>query len=507
LITLRSGSASDVGRVRTVNEDLAFESDDLYGVADGMGGHVGGDVAARTAVDALQEAFRRSPTIDGLLAAVQEANTAVWERGRSDADLRGMGTTLTVAANVEAQGDDDEAIVLVNVGDSRAYLFRAGVLEQLTNDHSVAEELVARGEITPDQAALHPQRHILTRALGVAPDVEVDAWEFLPRAGDRYLLCSDGLSNELPETLIASILESVPESEKAAQELVSAANEHGGSDNITAVVLDVVSADTQAAASDGEAISSDPTDGSGPALGQVALVRSATSSSPATSSPGAVGTLVRTQAPPGQSAPDKAEKEDKAKGRKARSKAGRAQGRTRSSTERPTPIVTGRLLVFLVAVVAVVAVAWGVVRLFLDSSYFLALDSGQIVVDQGKPGGFLWFNPKVVDRTGVTAAEVPSYQVAGIKDGSFTESSAAGAQALVRRMVLNKCDYDQGVPGATTTTTPPSGLPSIARCPSNPTPQVTPPPSTSSTTSTSTTTTGSPAGSTSTTAAVAGGTG
>jgi PPM family protein phosphatase len=501
LITLRSGSASDVGRVRTVNEDLAFESDDLYGVADGMGGHVGGDVAARTAVDALQEAFRRTPTIDGLLAAVQEANTAVWERGRSDADLRGMGTTLTVAANVEAQGDDDEAIVLVNVGDSRAYLFRAGVLEQLTNDHSVAEELVARGEITPDQAALHPQRHILTRALGVSPDVEVDAWEFLPRAGDRYLLCSDGLSNELPEPLIASILESVPEPERAAQELVSAANEHGGSDNITAVVLDVESADTQTVTSDGEVTSSDPADGSGPALGQVALVRPATSASP-----GAVGTLVRTQAPPGQSPPDQSEKEDKAKGRRGRSKASGAQGRTRASTERPPPIVTGRLLVFLVAVVAVVAVAWGVVRLYLDSSYFLALDSGQIVVDQGKPGGFLWFDPKVVDRTGVTASEVPSYQVAGIKDGSFTESSAAGAQALVRRMVLNKCDYDQGVPGATTTTTP-SGLPSIARCPSNPTPQVTPPPSTSSTTSTSTTSTGATAGSTSTTAAVAGGTG
>jgi PPM family protein phosphatase len=502
LITLRSGSASDVGRVRTVNEDLAFESDDLYGVADGMGGHVGGDVAARTAVDALQEAFRRSPTIDGLLAAVQEANTAVWERGRSDADLRGMGTTLTVAANVEAHGDDDEAIVLVNVGDSRAYLFRAGVLEQLTNDHSVAEELVARGEITPDQAALHPQRHILTRALGVAPDVEVDAWEFLPRAGDRYLLCSDGLSNEVPETLIASILESVPDPESAAQELVSAANEHGGSDNITAVVLDVESADNQSVISDAEAASSDPADGSCSTLGQVAPVRSATSVSP-----GAVGTLVRTQAPPGQSAADTDDKEDKAKGRKGRSRAGGAQGRTRASAERPPPIVTGRFLVFLVAVVAVVAVAWGVVRLYLDSSYFLALDSGQIVVDQGKPGGFLWFNPKVVDRTGVTAAEVPSYQVAGIKNGSFTESSAAGAQALVRRMVLNKCDYDQGVPGATTTTTSPSGIPSIARCPSNPTPQVTPPPSTSTTTSTSTTSTRSSAGSTSTTAAVAGGTG
>src|SRR5580704_1242622 len=134
MITLRSGSATDVGRIRSVNEDLAFESDDLYGVADGMGGHAGGAVAAQTAVEALQEAFRRSPTIDGLLAAVQEANAAVWERGRVDADLRGMGTTLTVAANIEASGDDAEAIVLVNVGDSRAYLLRSGELEQLTTD-------------------------------------------------------------------------------------------------------------------------------------------------------------------------------------------------------------------------------------------------------------------------------------------------------------------------------------------------------------------------------------
>jgi serine/threonine protein phosphatase PrpC len=496
VITLRAGSATDVGRVRSVNEDLAFVGDDLYGVADGMGGHAGGDVAARTAVDALQQAFRSNPTIDGLLAAVQEANAAVWERGNIDVDLRGMGTTITVVANVEASGDDAESIVLVNVGDSRAYLLRSGDLEQLTHDHSVAEELVARGELTPDQAALHPQRHILTRALGVAAEVDVDAWEFLPRTGDRYLLCSDGLSNELTESEMASILESAPEPARAAEELVRAANEHGGSDNITAVVLDVVSADAQALTPGEEAVFSDASEsGSGLAQVQVALTRLATSHSP-----GAIGTLERTQAQTAQGAAPKLEKAERARDRRASSKAAERRARAHATSERGSPIITGRLLVFIVAVIAVLAGAWGVVRLYLNSSYFLAVDSGQIVVDQGKPGGFLWFNPKVVERTGVTTSEVPSYQVSGIRDGSFTESSAGAAQALVRRMVLSKCDYDQGVPSATPTTSPPSGVPAIARCPSNPTPQVTPPPSTSTTASTSTTSTGSPARSTSTTA-------
>src|ERR1700722_705114 len=146
LTVLRSGSASDVGRVRTVNEDLALESLTLFAVADGMGGHVGGEIAARTAIETLQAEFARKPSAEGLAAAIHDAHTAVWERAHEDADLRGMGTTLIAAALVAT--DDGDRLVLANVGDSRAYRLHGHDLVQLTTDHSVAEELVARGGLS-----------------------------------------------------------------------------------------------------------------------------------------------------------------------------------------------------------------------------------------------------------------------------------------------------------------------------------------------------------------------
>jgi protein phosphatase len=238
LTVLRSGSASDVGRVRAVNEDLALESLTLFAVADGMGGHAGGEIASRTAIDALESEFGRKPSIDGLVDAVHEANRAVWERGHADPDLRGMGTTLTAAALVST--DEGDRLVLANVGDSRAYRFHGTGLTQLTTDHSVAEELVKRGELSEAEAAIHPHRHILTRALGISPDIDVDVWQVVPEEGDRYLLCSDGLTNEIPAEEITRVLSELRDPQAAAETLVRMANEAGGSDNITAVVLDVV---------------------------------------------------------------------------------------------------------------------------------------------------------------------------------------------------------------------------------------------------------------------------
>ncbi|MHB8680733.1 MAG: Stp1/IreP family PP2C-type Ser/Thr phosphatase, partial [Acidimicrobiales bacterium] len=241
MTVLRSGSASDVGRVRALNEDLALETLTLFAVADGMGGHAGGEVAARTAIEALQQEFARQPSIDGLVTAVRRANQSVWDRSHEDPDLRGMGTTLTAAALVAT--DDGDRLVLANVGDSRSYRFHDGTLTQLTKDHSVAEELVERGELSEAEAAVHPHRHILTRALGVAPDVEVDVWQVTPEAGDRFLLCSDGLSNEISTRRMTSVLSSTPDPQQAAETLVRMANEHGGNDNVTVVVLDVLVGD------------------------------------------------------------------------------------------------------------------------------------------------------------------------------------------------------------------------------------------------------------------------
>ena len=155
-----------------------------------------------------------------------------------NADLRGMGTTLTAMALVGGTSGKD-VLALANVGDSRAYVFSDGELSQVTADHSLAEERMRHGEMTEEEAAVHPQRHILTRALGVSSDVEADMWELELRSGDRVLLCSDGLTNEVSTEEMAEILREVDDPDEAARRLVDAANEHGGADNITVVIVDV----------------------------------------------------------------------------------------------------------------------------------------------------------------------------------------------------------------------------------------------------------------------------
>ena len=153
--------------------------------------------------------FGRQPTAAGLSEAVTEANTVVWEHSLENPELRGMGTTLTAAGLVNEDGRD--VLALVNVGDSRSYRFHDGELTQLTTDHSLAEEMVRTGELTEGEAAVHPHRHILTRALGVSADVAVDLWRIQPVRGDRFLLCSDGLTNELDADQISEVLTSVPD--------------------------------------------------------------------------------------------------------------------------------------------------------------------------------------------------------------------------------------------------------------------------------------------------------
>ena len=246
MTTLRSGSASDVGKVRTSNQDVAFEGADLFAVADGMGGHVGGEVAARVAVDSLRAAFQRRPSVEGLRRAVAEANRAVWRQSQAESGLRGMGTTLTATALVQEPGGR-QVVALANVGDSRAYVFSKGQVIQVTADHSLAEEKVRQGQLTQAEAAVHPHRHILTRALGVSSDVDVDLWELHLREGDRILLCSDGLTNEVGDEQIGEILGAGKGPQEAAKALVQAALDHGGSDNVTCVVIDVVGATSSAA--------------------------------------------------------------------------------------------------------------------------------------------------------------------------------------------------------------------------------------------------------------------
>ena len=207
----------------------------LFVVADGMGGHQGGEVAANLAVRAVAKAERGS--VSDLRDAVVEANRLVHETAVAQPELHGMGTTLTALA-VDQLGEGHQFVVL-NVGDSRVYRYRDNQLEQLTEDHSYVAELVRRGEIDDEAASVHPYRNMLTRAIGVHPDVEIDEWLIEPAVGDRYVLCSDGLTNELDDSAIAEKLANTEDPGVIAKALVAAANEHGGRDNSTVLIVDV----------------------------------------------------------------------------------------------------------------------------------------------------------------------------------------------------------------------------------------------------------------------------
>jgi protein phosphatase len=234
----RWGLVTDVGRTRSANQDNALAIEGLFAVADGMGGHRGGEVASEVAVRALHE---RSPivTSDDLLDAITIANDAILEQSIEDPNLRGMGTTLCVVALV-ADDNGDERLAIANIGDSRVYLYSGGELAQMTDDHSLVAALVREGRLTPEEAEAHPQRNILTRALGIDHQVSIDAWYERPLVGDRWVLCSDGLFNEVSDDQIAAVLRRLADPTDAASELVRLANESGGRDNITVLIVDVV---------------------------------------------------------------------------------------------------------------------------------------------------------------------------------------------------------------------------------------------------------------------------
>jgi PPM family protein phosphatase len=225
--------ASDTGRKRRRNEDSYVVAPPLFAVADGMGGAQAGEVASKLAAAALEETD--PATLSGserLVSLIQEANRRVYERSSSDPATSGMGTTMTVAL-VEADG-----VTIGHVGDSRAYLVRDGKLEQLTEDHSLVNELLKSGKLSPQEAELHPQRSVITRAVGTDPDVDVDAFVVEASEGDIFLLCSDGLTDMVGDDDILDTVERHREDlDRATKALVSAANRGGGEDNITVVAF------------------------------------------------------------------------------------------------------------------------------------------------------------------------------------------------------------------------------------------------------------------------------
>lgn len=244
------GARTDVGHVRPLNEDALLLGEQVWAVADGMGGHAAGNVASRLAVEALKVLDEATDLTPGdVVEAVLAANLAVLGHGADHPDARGLGTTLTGLAKVVVDGVPRWAVF--NVGDSRVYRFAAGRLTQVSIDHSEVEELVAEGVLDAAQARTHPGRHVITRSVGTRPAPQVDVWLLPQAAGERFLLCSDGLNSELDDERIAAVLAQHADPRAAASALVDAVLTTEARDNVTVLVVDVTGVAGQATTATG----------------------------------------------------------------------------------------------------------------------------------------------------------------------------------------------------------------------------------------------------------------
>jgi serine/threonine protein phosphatase PrpC len=445
-VVLRAGAATDVGRLRTVNEDsfLLVPDRDLFVVADGMGGHQGGDVASKLAVETLHVAYRE-PTAESLSHAIEVANHRIRNEGDADPDLRGMGTTVVALALVpeepdpdDADGDDDEKdhdrpqhLLLANVGDSRGYVFRDGSPTQLTEDHSVVADLVRDGRISAEEAEVHPQRNIVTRVLGVYETVDVDLWPIDPVQHDRYLLCSDGLFNEVGADQISAVLRRLEDPNEAAAELVRLANEGGGRDNITVVVIDVVD-DGGVAASASAALAGDRS-----GLQGAPIPRSAGTDDPAgfTTAMPAVG--------PAEGLSD--EQLDSVR-------SPRPSRKERRAARGPRSRFTWRVLLFILLVLGVIGGALATIQWYGTSTYYVAFDDDEVVIFQGRPGGILWVDPELHERTGIARADVPERYVAALEAGN-EQPTLGEAEQVVDNIQRDVDEAAEDADRSTTTTT------------------------------------------------------
>ena len=235
---LKWGASTDVGMVRQQNEDSYLAEENLYVVADGMGGHNAGEVASALAVTTLKAGARTGiDSVERFRELVQQANTAIYTASLDDSTQSGMGTTLTALSIVAGE---EPRVLVANVGDARTYLWRNGALTRLSVDHSYVQELVNEGIITPEEARVHPRRNIVTRALGIDRSVVVDVFSHVVRTGDRIVLCSDGLVDEVSDADIAIVLGQHSDPQDTAEALVMVANTAGGRDNTTVIVVDVL---------------------------------------------------------------------------------------------------------------------------------------------------------------------------------------------------------------------------------------------------------------------------
>jgi len=393
-------AASDTGQQRRGNEDAFFVQAPLFVVADGMGGAQAGEVASGLAVDAFREGLPDDgdPTEVRLARLVQLANEEIHRRSRADADQAGMGTTLT-AAYVDVDG-----VAIAHVGDSRAYRWHDGRLERLTDDHSLVEELIRQGRLSEAEAEEHPQRSIITRALGPEPVVEVDTRTSPARDGDLFLLCSDGLTGMIGEQGVAEVLAQGGSLRDMVRRLIDAANRAGGRDNITVVLFRVEEVEPS----------------SGGDLAQASTTTShaaVPAAEPASAGAGAAHRAAVEDAPP-------------VPARRPRPRGAASEPRRRRSG--------ARLTLALVAAAVLCAIGLGVYA-GINSVYFVGTDDeGRVALYRGLP----YELPLGIDlyrtqyRTGIPASSLPAERRETLLD--HTLRSHADAADLVRQLELGR---------------------------------------------------------------------
>lgn len=430
---LTPGGSTDKGQVRDGNEDgyVVDRRLQLFAVADGMGGHRGGEVASATALEALRAAIASGI---GLGDAITNANTAVHDKAASDRELSGMGTTLTAVI------PDGHGVLVGHVGDSRAYLLRDGELRQLTTDHSLVEELVREGRLTEQEAAVHPRRSIITRALGVEDAVDVDVYSVPLEAGDRLLLCSDGLTTMLRADDIAALLRRESDPTRAANLLVDAANAAGGEDNITTIVIDVEE------------------DGIDP-LAPAPVAAAATTATPVVPLPeplDAPGSEVRPAEAGAEAAPAAPATGLPVGATAAKALADKARREKREERQRHPFRATGRFVRFAVPIILILGLAVAMTAWYARRTYFVAFDkAGQVTVYQGRPGGLLLWDPTVIRHSKLTKKDLPEDALVDVQDEKEF-SNRGDAIAFAGRIEARATAATSTTTTPTTTTVVPS---------------------------------------------------
>ena len=361
--TITYGAVTHVGQVRTGNEDSLLADNNVFMVADGMGGHNAGEVASLMAVEQLREAASGIIAETDLVQALVHANEVIYAESMTNHLHHGMGTTLAAMVVL-----DNNNIVVAHVGDSRVYMWHEKALTRLSKDHSYVQELVDEGIVSIEEARTHPRRNIVTRALGIDAEVDVEANTFPVTVGAWYVLCSDGLVDEISDADIAKVLERCTTPHEASQALVDAANAAGGRDNITVIVVSTAAPHAEVVVPVEEPVS------------------------PITPPP-----------PASANDPVITMRETPAK-----------------KKFRFGPVLFWSALGGIVLAVLVVFAAYG------RTGYFVSFQGDDVVVLKGRPGGVLWFNPTVEARTTLTRSDLSdelALEIAG--EPTFSESSAA----------------------------------------------------------------------------------